>query len=51
MVEFMKAKFEEETGEMKEKCEEYQNSEKHEEWLGSLVPVKTELVVNAEYQA
>lgn len=43
MVEFMKAKFDEEADEMKARCEEYRKSEKREELAQS--------TVNTKYQA
>ena len=50
MVEFVKAKFEEKTDEMKEKCEEYQNNGVENRESPGLGSVKTESAVNAEYQ-
>ena len=43
MVEFMKAKFDEEADEMKARCEEYRKSENREELAQS--------TVNTKYQA
>jgi hypothetical protein len=49
MVEFMKAKFNEETDEMKAQCEEYRKPENREEL--SLKPAKSRVSINTEYQA
>lgn len=49
MVEFMKTKFNEETDEMKARCEEYRNPEKREELNPK--PGKSQSTINTNYQA
>ena len=49
MVEFMKAKFGEETDEMKARCEEYRNPEKREELTPK--PGNAQSTINTTYQA